>query len=107
MLPRLVQVAAGQEARDGVPRQVVHPPLCAQLVHDCIDPRVARASMLPCVDPLGHVIPRDLLADGVAHHAVEVWREDALNVEELAPQQLADERDGRLGVGLVPGEHVL
>lgn len=42
--------------------------------------------------------PRDLLADGVAHHLVEVGDAVPRQVVELAPQELPEEGDGRLRV---------
>ena len=42
--------------------------------------------------------PGDLLADGVAHHLVEVGHAVPGQVVELAPEQLAQKGDGRLGV---------
>ena len=72
--------------------------LVAQLRHACVDPWVARAPFPPRAKQRRVALPRDLLADGVAFHAVEVGRAVAAYVVELAPEQLAVQRDGRLRV---------
>ena len=72
--------------------------LVAQLRHACVDPWVARAPLPPCAEQRRIALPRDLLADGVAFHTVEVGRAVAAHVVELAPEQLAVQRDGRLRV---------
>eukprot|EP00964_Phaeocystis_antarctica_P034066 scaffold19370_cov56-Phaeocystis_antarctica.AAC.4 len=74
------------------------PTLAAQLRHACVDPGVARAPLAPRAEQGRVTLPWDLLADGVALHTVEVRRAVAAHVVELAPEQLAVQRDGRLRV---------
>ena len=45
LLPRDPEVAAGQEASDGVPAQVVDPALLMKLPHDGVDPREASLTL--------------------------------------------------------------
>ena len=84
-------VAAASERHFG-------PMRVAQLCHACVDPRVARAPLPPRAEQRRVALPGDLLADGVAFHAVEVGRAVAAHVVELAPEQLTVQRDRRLRV---------
>ena len=50
--------------------------------------------------------PGDLPADGVSHHPVKVGNAVPRQVVELAPQELSQQGDGRLGVLLHLGVHL-
>mmetsp|Transcript_9211 Transcript_9211/g.23029 ORF Transcript_9211/g.23029 Transcript_9211/m.23029 type:complete len:236 (+) Transcript_9211:202-909(+) len=97
-LPVHEQVAAGQEARHRVPRQVVHPPLGLQLRHARINPRKPRAPLLPGGQTLLVPCPGDLPAYAVALHAVIVGCTRGAQVIKLAPHDLPFEALGRLRV---------
>lgn len=57
----------------------------SQLAHDGVDPGEARPSFGPLGKRFGVPVPRDLDADGVSLHAVEVGVVGGRSVEELAP----------------------
>mmetsp|Transcript_7744 Transcript_7744/g.23433 ORF Transcript_7744/g.23433 Transcript_7744/m.23433 type:complete len:265 (+) Transcript_7744:355-1149(+) len=97
-LPALPQVAAGQEAGHGVPCEMVDPALGFQLDHDGIDERISGAALLPRGEALLVIIPRDLLADGVAPHASKVFHGVSRAVKILPKQHLSMQGAGRFGV---------
>ncbi len=61
-LPADVQIAARQEARNGVPGEVMHPAFPLELRHDCVYPRVPGPGLVPGLVELLIVVPRYLLA---------------------------------------------
>lgn len=75
---------------------MVHPASAAELGHDGIDPGVAGAALLPGTVEILIVVPGDLLADGVALHAVVVGRVCRYHIVEFPPQQLPQQRHRRL-----------
>lgn len=75
--------------------QVVDPALLPQLGHDGVDPGEAGPALRPLGQRLRVAVPRDLHADGVALHLVEARVVGGCRVEELAPQQLAVQRQRR------------
>ena len=113
LLPRDPEVAPCEEAGDGVPGQVVDPALLPQLGHDGVDPREARPAVGPLGQRLGVLVPRDLNrptvkrlrsliwnlvyldTDGVAVHAVKVGILGGRRVEEVPPEELAEQRQRR------------
>lgn len=94
--PRLPEIAASEEARNGVARQVMNPALLGELSHRGIDPRVAGARFLPRGQQLRVLAPRDLTTDGVARHALVVGRPVSDRVVELTPEELAVQGRRRL-----------
>mmetsp|Transcript_117939 Transcript_117939/g.334433 ORF Transcript_117939/g.334433 Transcript_117939/m.334433 type:complete len:414 (-) Transcript_117939:242-1483(-) len=91
-LPVLVQVAAGQEARHGVPPQVVHPPDLVQLAHQGVYEGVAGLPLLPRLEVrLVPGIPLDVLAHDVVRALVEVLDKVPEDVEHLPEVDLAQE----------------
>ena len=101
LLPRDPQVAAREEAGDGMAREVVEPALRPELVHAGVDPGEARGAGLPgsqALVGLGAFGPGNLPADGVALHLVEVGHREGVEVEELAPQELPVQAHGGEGV---------
>lgn len=95
LLPADPQVSSGKETGHGVSSQVVDPALLPQLGHDGVDPGEAGPALRPLGQRLGVAVPRDLHADGVALHLVEARVVGGCRVEELAPQQLAVQRQRR------------
>ena len=89
-----------------MPGQVVDPALLPQLGHDGVDPGEARPGLGPLGQRLGVPVPGDAHADGVALHLVEARVVGGGRVEELPPQQLAVEREGRGAVLLHLGGKV-
>jgi hypothetical protein len=87
-LPGDPQVAASQEASDHVPGHVVHPALEHQLPHGRVHERVARFALLPALEALGVVVPRNVQADGIPLHLGVVRVQHRHGVEILAPNQL-------------------
>eukprot|EP00037_Helgoeca_nana_P006158 m.57192 g.57192 ORF g.57192 m.57192 type:complete len:379 (-) comp17060_c0_seq1:253-1389(-) len=81
-----------------MPREMVDPAFGPQLRHDGVDERVASSPFLPRRQQRRVVAPRNLPADRVVDHLVKVGHGVAVEVEELPPEQLAVERDWRLGV---------
>ena len=74
-LPRLPEVAAREEARGRVAREMVDPPLVAQLRLDRVDEGEARAAVAPRGEARVVIVPRDLAAARVADHPVPVRRD--------------------------------
>merc|ERR1712112_53646 len=68
LLPRLPEIAPGEEASHTVPCQVVDPALRLQLSHDCISPWKASPGLGPRRQLLRVGFPGDLPAHSVAHH---------------------------------------
>lgn len=67
---------------------MVDPSFFPQLRHDGVNPRVARLAVSPLGQRFRVLVPRDLHADRVARHLVEVGILRCAAVEELAPQKL-------------------
>lgn len=92
------QIVKGGNAHHAVPGEVVHPAGSPQLGHDGINPGVPGSAVFPGTEEIFVVIPGDLLADGVALHAVVVGRVRRHHIVELPPQQLPQQRHGWLAV---------
>lgn len=82
--------------------QVVDPALLPQLGHDGVDPGEARLGLGPLGQRLCVAVPGDADTDGVALHLVEARVVSGSSIEELTPQQLVVEGDGRTVVRLHP-----
>ncbi len=82
-------------------REVVKPTLLPELGHAGVDPGEARGASLPGSQaPVGFSTfgPRDLPAEGVPLHLMEIGHREGIEVEELAPQELPVQAHGREGV---------
>lgn len=91
-LPALPEVTPGQKARHSVTSEVVDPALGSELRHDRVYERKASSGLRPCGQLFGVIVPRNLPAQRVALHAIEVGDAVTNGVEKLTPQQLTDKR---------------
>ena len=110
-LPGHPEVAPGEEAGGGVPRQVVDPALLPQLSHDGVNPGISGLGVGPFRQDFSVVIPGHLNininspsslsisnpylhADGIPGHFIKVRISCSCTVEEFSPQQLSMEGQG-------------
>mmetsp|Transcript_897 Transcript_897/g.2018 ORF Transcript_897/g.2018 Transcript_897/m.2018 type:complete len:225 (-) Transcript_897:1038-1712(-) len=100
LLPALPKVSAGEEARHGVPSEVVDPAFRSELGHAGIYPGVARPSSFPCGEVFGIGRPGHVATVGVVLHSTPtpgmlgVGRV-RYEIVEIAPEQLSVEAHRR------------
>ncbi len=117
-LPVDVAASAGQEARHGVPSQVMDPPLLAELPHQCVNPREAGPAELPALEPrfrqrrvdgvfarcqtgtgrdFTRKVPGDETAIWIAHHLGERMPKSCLGPKIHVSEEKLSDQIGRYG----------